>query len=140
HKGAIDVASWGWGASQAGTFAHRGGSGAGKVSMQDFRFSAKVSKASPTLMLACASGQHFPKAGLTCRKAGGKQEEYLKYSFTDLLVNSYQIGGNRSGNIPSEQFSLNFARVEHAYKAQKADGTLDAAVKTGWDRKANKKL
>jgi type VI protein secretion system component Hcp len=44
-------------------------------------------------MLACASGQHIKKAVLTCRKAGGEQEEYLKVTFSDLLVSSYHGGG-----------------------------------------------
>ncbi len=58
---------------------------------------------------------------------------------TDVLVSSYQTGGSgQSAIIPTEQISLNFAAIEMEYRAQKADGTLDAPVKTGYDRKANK--
>ena len=34
-----------------------GGGGAGKVAMQDFSFTMSVNKASPKLLLACATGQ-----------------------------------------------------------------------------------
>jgi type VI secretion system secreted protein Hcp len=139
HKDEIDLLSWSWGESQTGTFAGGGGGGAGKVNMQDFHFVMKVNKATPKLILACASGDHIKKAVLTCRKAGKEQQEFLKYTFTDVLVSSYQTGGSSSGDeIPSEQVSLNYTKMETEYKMQKADGTLDGGIKAGWDLKANK--
>lgn len=141
HKAEIDVESWSWGETQTGTHATGGGGGAGKVSMQDFHFVMKYNKSSPKLMLACASGQHIPKAVLVCRKAGGEQEEYLKVSMSDLLVSSYQSGGSSGGDIvPTDQISLNFSKVEFEYKEQTAKGTLGGTVKAGWDVKANKKV
>src|SRR5713101_6543722 len=89
HKGSIDVESWSWGESNAGTHGGGGGGGAGKVHMQDFHFVMKINKASPKLFLACASGQHIPKAVLIMRKAGKEQQEYAKFTMSDLLVSSY---------------------------------------------------
>jgi type VI secretion system secreted protein Hcp len=140
HKGEIDVASWSWGETQAGTGHEGGGHGAGKVSIQDFHFTMHVSKASPKLLLACASGEHLSKSVLTCRKAGKDQQEYLKITMSDTLVSSYQTGGSGGAVVPVDQVSLNFAKIEFEYKPQKADGTLDAPVKAGWDAKANKKV
>jgi len=141
HKATIDVESWGWGETQTGVASGRGsGGGAGKVSMQDFHFVMKVNKASPKLMLACATGQHIMKADLICRKAGGDQQEYMKITLHDLLVSSFQTGGSAGDVVPVDQVSLNFARIEFEYKPQKADGTLDAPVKTGYDLKLNKKI
>ncbi len=140
-KNAVDVESWSWGESQSGTHAAGGGGGAGKVAMQDFHFVMKVNKASPELMLACAEGRHIKEATLVCRKAGKDQQEFLTVKMTDLLVSSFQTGGSgHSDIIPTDQISLNFAKIHFAYKPQKADGTLDAAVQTGWDVKANKKF
>lgn len=141
HKGEIDLESWSWGASQSGTFAAGGGGGAGKVHMQDFHFVMKVNKASPRLMLACASGDHIKKAILTCRKAGKEQQEFMKVTFTDLLVSSYQTGGSGQGDVvPTDQISLNFAKIEVEYKQQNADGSLGGAVQAGWNVKENKKV
>src|SRR4051794_1035038 len=84
HKGEIDLVSWGWGAKQSGTFQYGGGGGAGKVTFEDFHFVMKSNKASPKLMLACATGEHIKKAELTCRKAGKEQQEYLKVKFETL--------------------------------------------------------
>ena len=91
-------------------------------------------------MLACASGEHIKSAVLVCRKAGKEQQEYLKVTLSDILVSSYQTGGSAGDVVPMDQISLNFAKVEFEYKPQKADGTLDAAAKAGWDLKANKKV
>ena len=139
HKNEIDVQSWSWGESNSGDAAHRGGMGAGKVSMQDFHFTMSVNKASPKLMEACASGEHIKKAVLTCRKAGKDQQEYLKVTLSDLIVASYQTGGSAgSGVVPTDQIGLNFSKIEDEYKEQKPDGTLGGAVKGGWNLKENK--
>jgi type VI secretion system secreted protein Hcp len=141
HKDEIEVLSWSWGEAQAGSSGGGGGGGAGKVQMQDFHFTARVSKASPKLLLACASGQHLPKARLTCRTSGKAQQEFLKLSFTDVLVSSFQIGGSASSDIvPLDQVSLGFGRIEVEYREQKANGTLGPALKAGWDVKKNKQL
>jgi type VI secretion system secreted protein Hcp len=138
HKSEIEIQSFSFGATQTGSFAAGGGGGAGKVHMQDFHFTVPVNKASPKLMLACASGQHIKKAVLTVRKAGKEQQEYLKYTFSDILVSSYQTGGGGGDVMPVDQISLNFAKIEQEYKEQKADGTLAGSVKAGWDQKQNK--
>ena len=141
HKSEIDLESWSWGETQTGTHVAGGGGGAGKVAMQDFHFVMRVNKASPKLLLACATGQHIKEGTLTCRKAGKEQQEFLKVKFTDLLVSSYQTGGSANGDVvPLDQISLNFAKIEMSYKPQKPDGTLGAATLAGWDVKANKKV
>jgi len=141
HKGEIDLESWSWGATQTGTHSGGGGGGAGKVAMQDFHFVMKYNKASPVLFLKCATGDHIKEGKLTCRKAGGGQQEYLVIKFTDLLVSSYQTGGSSHGDVvPTDQISINFAKMEIEYKVQNKDGSLGAPTKAGYDLKANKKV
>jgi type VI secretion system secreted protein Hcp len=133
----IDLESWSWGETQTGTNNGGPGRGAGKVSMENFHCVMKVNKASPKLMQACASGEHLTKAVLTCRKAGKGQQEFLKITMSDVLIASYQTGGAESSDIiPTDQISLNFTKIEFEYKEQKADGTLDGAIKGTWDTKA----
>lgn len=133
HKGEIDVESWSYGAT--------GGGAAGKVAMHDFHFVMKVSKASPKIFQACATGEHLKDATLVARKAGKEQQEYLKIKLTDVLVSSYQEGGSGGANIvPVDQVSFNFAKIEIEYKEQKADGSLGGAVKGGYDAKENQAI
>ncbi len=135
HKGEMEIESWSWGESQSGTASFGGGMGAGKVQMQDFHFLMRVNKSSPKLFLACATGDHIKSAILTCRKAGKDQQEYLKVTFTDLLVSSYQSGGSGGDVVPMDQISLNFTKIEIVYKEQKPDGSLGGAVSAYYDVK-----
>ena len=141
HKGEIEILSFSWGETQSGAQPGTGGGGgAGKVQMQDFHFTSQISKASPRLMLACAAGQHIKEAVMTGRKTGKDQLEFLVYKFTDLLVSSYQTGGTEGEAMPTEQISLNFARIEAEYRPQRPDGTLEGAVRFGWDLKQNRPI
>jgi type VI secretion system secreted protein Hcp len=141
HKGEIDLESFSWGETNVVSGSHGSGRGAGKVAMQDFHFTSRVNKASPLLFLACAMGKHIKDAVLTARKAGKAPQEYLIFKFTDLLISSYQIGGaEAAGDVPMDQVSFNFGRIEYEYRPQKPDGSLDAPIKAGWDVKANKKI
>lgn len=141
HAGTIEVISWSWGATQQGSSSFGSGGTAGKVSMQDMNFTMRVCKASPILAQRCADGKHIPKAELFCRKsAGDAKVEYLKYTFTDVIVTSYQTGGSNGGEeIPVESISLGFTSAEMDYKPQNADGSPGEAVHFGWDTKKNEK-
>ena len=138
HKGEIDVESWSWGESNPVPHS-AGGGAAGKVQMQDLQVTANLSKASPQLMLACATGKHFKSAVLTGRRSGAAQHEFLTFSLSDVLVTAYQTGGSEAA-LPVDAVSLNFAKIQIEYKELQADGKLGASTKAGWDAKQNKKL
>lgn len=139
HKDEIQLQSFSWGETQAGTALAGGGMGAGKVQMQDFHFVMNVNKASPKLFLACANGEHIKNAILTARKAGKEQQEYLKVTFSDLLISSFQTSGDaHANNLPLDQISFNFSKVEFEYKEQKADGSLGGAIKAHYNVKEQK--
>ncbi len=140
HKGEIDVESWSWGETHPASPAAGAGVGSGKVSMNDFMFTMKLSKASPKLFLACATGEHIKSAWMTAHRAGGKDQGYfLKWSFGDLLVSGYHAGA-AAGEAPLDSVSFAFSKLEVEYKEQKPDGSLAPSIKAGWDVKANKKL
>jgi len=140
HKDEIDIESFSWGLTQSGAHGAGGGAGAGKVSMQDFHFVMRINVASPSLMKSCATGEHIKLATLTCRKAGKDQQEFLTIKMTDVLISSYQTGGSEGADIPFDQVSLNFSKIEVDYKQQRRDGTLGPGATFGFDIKSNKSL
>ena len=140
HAEEIDVLSWSWGMSNAGS-AHMGsGQAAGRANVQDLHFTKHIDVATPALMLACCNGKHFPEAKLIVRKAGEKPLEYLEITMTDVLVSSYSSGGHGSEDRLTEQVSLNFGKVKVKYTEQKKDGKKGAQPELGWDISANEKL
>lgn len=140
HQNEIDIQSYSWGVSQSGTLAFGGGGGAGKAQFQDLHFTSKVSKASPLLFLGCATGEHIKDATLSVRKAGAQQQDFLIIKLNDVLVSSYQTSGSSGGDIPTEQISLNYSKIEYFYKPQNEDGSLGGEIRAGWDLKLNKKI
>ena len=137
HKDELEILSFSFGAENAGSRNVGGGGGAGKVSFHDLHFVHRLDKASPRLLLACASGQHIKEATITVRKAGSKDPlEYVIIKFYDLLVSTVQLSG--SSESPTESVSMNYSKMEMEYKQQKADGTLDAGVFFKYDLKQNK--
>ena len=143
HKDEIEVLSYSWGESNAGAhFATGSGAGAGKVSMQDLHITMHVSKASPSLMLHCATGKHIPTAKLTVRKAGseGSGFDFLTITLTDVLVSSFQEAGSSGGDLPQESVSFVYKTVKIEYKQQKADGSAGQVFDFGFNLSLNRKI
>jgi type VI secretion system secreted protein Hcp len=118
----IQILSWSWGASQSGTTHIGSGGGAGKVNVQDLSFVHYVDSATPSLILACCKGTHYPEATLTMRKAGGDPLPYLTIKLTDIIVTSVSEGGSSGADLLTETVSLNFAAFEVSYQPQDNKG------------------
>jgi type VI secretion system secreted protein Hcp len=140
HKGEIEVVAFELGAAQVGSGGKGTGSGTGKVAFDDMTVTARVNLSSAQLLIACATGQHFPRATFVGRKAGNGQQEYLKIILSDVLVSSYRQQDQGDGDpVPLDVFTLNFAEIDFEYKPQNANGSLAAPAKVGYDLKKNKK-
>jgi type VI secretion system secreted protein Hcp len=136
HSNEIQLESWSFGATNRGSASAGGGMGSGRVDLADISFVKRVDKAGPKLFQFCCTGEPVKTAVLVARKAGKDQQEYMKITLTDSLVSSYTLGGAEGSNVhATEQFSLNFSKIEFSYQEQKADGTLGGAVKFGWNAK-----
>jgi type VI secretion system secreted protein Hcp len=122
HKDEIEILAWNWSETQTGSASRGGGSGTGK------------------LILACATGQHIPKAAMAMRKAGGDQKEYLKITLEDVMVSSYSTSGAGGGESPTESISLAFGKITFEYFEQDNKGTTTSSGKAGWDVKQNKQV
>ena len=137
HKDEIEVFSFSWGVTNAGSTASGGGGGAGKANFQDLAIVHQIDKASPQLIQACATGTHLKDATITHRKAGKGQQEYLIVKLNDIIITGVAHGG-ASGQPGSETVSLAFAKIDLEYKPQRPDGSLDAGIHFKYDLKANK--
>jgi type VI secretion system secreted protein Hcp len=141
HKDEIDILSWSWGLSNTGSGHVGGGSGTGKVNVQDLSFTKRIDRATSLLIGRCANGTHIKEGFLYARKAGGdKPVEYLKIEMRDILVSSFQTSAN-GDEVAVESVSLNFSKVIVYYQPQKKDGSADGGtIDTGWDIKKNEKI
>jgi type VI secretion system secreted protein Hcp len=139
HPDQIDVLAWSWGISNSGTTHQGGGGGAGKANVQDLSFTKYTDASSHALLLAASNGQHYPKANLYVRKAGGKGApiEYIKIEMDEVMITSVSCGGSGGEDRLTENVTLNFAKVKYEYTPQKADGTPDTTKEMVFDIAAN---
>jgi type VI secretion system secreted protein Hcp len=140
HKDEIHIESVSWGLNQSGAHGTGGGGGAGKVHVHDISVTKFLDKSTPDLMLHCCNGKHIKEGLLTVRKAGEKPVEYLKIKLFDILISGVQESGHGTGDLLSENVTLNFAKFQVEYTEQKADGTAGTTFPMGWDIKKNEKV
>lgn len=135
HKDWIEIESFSWGMSNAGSHAGGGGGGAGKVSMQDFHFVMPANKASPQLLASAAAGRVLPEATLLVRRdSPGQEADYLKIKLQDILVSSIQTQSHDS-SVPMEEVSFNFTKMTQSYVTEDA-ATGQRLTATGdWDNR-----
>jgi type VI secretion system secreted protein Hcp len=139
HKDEIVVLSWSWGVTQTGSMVATGAGGStGRPTFSDFSFTHYLDKASPSLMKACATGEHIKEAILSVRKAGKGQQEFLIIRWSDVIVTSVLPAGSGGDDALVEQASLQAARLDLEYRPQRADGSLDVGIHFKYDIKANK--
>lgn len=140
HTDEIDILAWSWGMSQSGTTHMGGGSGAGKVNVQDISLTKYVDNSSTDLMKFCTTGEHITEATLTVRKAGGEALEYIILIMKDLIVSSVSTGGSGGEDRLTENVSLNFGSYEITYTPQSKEGTPGTATDWKYDIAANKEI
>lgn len=138
HKDEIDVLSWGWSQRNSGSHSGGGGGGVGHVDMEDFHVAMEINKSTPQVFLHCATGKPIKEALLTCRKAGGKQEEFLKFKFTHVVISSHNTTGAGGGTKPVDNITLNFSKLEVTYAEQSDSGPVGSPETHWYDLKTKK--
>jgi type VI secretion system secreted protein Hcp len=118
HKDEIQLESFSWGASNTGISDN--GSG-GKLSLQDFSFTAKIGVQSPKLFEALANQSEIRSGTLTVTS---RRETEMVLMLGDIHVSGYKESlalpavqcdrddQNAANNAPTESVSLNFTKIE----------------------------
>lgn len=129
HKDEIQIESFSWGVSNAGSQTS-GGGGAGKATFKEFTVTKKTDRSSPPLMLSCATGVHFPKVEIKLRRTptpgAPDNDDYYVVTLQDVVVSSLDSSGNTADVAPVETLSLNFTKIEWKYLPQ--DGSAPVVV------------
>jgi type VI secretion system secreted protein Hcp len=140
YKGRILVESLATGMSNpssvsVGTQAGSAGWG-GKVIMQDVTFTKLCDRASPMLWLCCTRGLHFTTFEFAYVVSRGDSSDWFKsIKLTDVLITGYSHTGSGadSTSLPRETVTLNFAKIELAYRSRLPKGGFADEMKFGYD-------
>jgi type VI secretion system secreted protein Hcp len=138
HKDEIEVLSWACGITNPVTGASSEDATSGRATFQDITFTHLIDRASPRLMLACASAQRIPDARLTVRRPGTTTpEEFLLADLREVVVTSVQTSATETAGGLVEQVSVKFGRIDFEYRRQRPDGSLEEGEHFKWDLKEN---
>jgi type VI secretion system secreted protein Hcp len=133
----IEVLSFSWGVTNSGSIATGSGGGAGKASFQDLHFVQKTGSASPKLIESGVTGQAIKEATMTFIKAGSSDnpQAYLQIKMNDVLISGFQTAGaeGAENDIPTDEVSLNFAKIEYDFTPQNTDGSIGAVIPFNFD-------
>jgi type VI secretion system secreted protein Hcp len=135
HKDEIDVLSWAWGVSNAGSGVG-GGGGATRPVFAPFSWEQGLDSSFVPLFLGVAEGTHIKSAVLTVRRDGKDQQEFFKMTFDDVRIISLESQG--SGASIDVSAAMSYDKITMAYRPQKSDGSLGGEIKGEWNVKQNK--
>jgi type VI secretion system secreted protein Hcp len=131
HPGEIDVKSFHIKATNTGGSAAGGGGGAGKVAFGAAEFTKTYDKSSPQLLQKVADGQHIRTVSFSFRRPG--TENFLVYKLDDVVVSSYEQGGDTGVSPLLEHVGLTFSKIAVSYTPVAGPPLVTA----GWDVKLN---
>lgn len=135
HPKAIDVSAWSWGVEQAVRPGSGGGAAAGKPSFERLEVTTTITRASPRLVAACASGKHIARAALHGERpatVSGEPTAFLDITMTDVLISSVHHSVS-DGSSPLETVSFSYAKIDWRYTTQTMTGSPGTPVEAGWD-------
>lgn len=129
HQGQMELERFAWGEEP----------GHGMVQLREAEFTAPISKASPQLLLACAKGERFERAELSCCPQRYESPVIFKLTLSSVLVAGYEIVCE-PGAVPKERVKLQYGKVECEYRETLPDGSLGAPIRSGFDAVSNQPI
>ncbi|HEY6888320.1 MAG TPA: type VI secretion system tube protein Hcp, partial [Solirubrobacter sp.] len=126
HPQEIDVKAFSFGGKNT-PGAAGGGGGAGKVALDDVKFSKLYDASSPKLLQLLATGQHVASATFSFRRPGPNGAQFLTYKLSDVVVTGYDQGGVKERPL-LEQVALNFSKVDVSYTPAGGGNPITAGV------------
>ena len=113
----------------------------GETTLGDVVVSRQLDKSSTKLQEACANGTFYKEVEIhLCTTVKNKQEPYLTYKLSDVIISSYSFHGNSSGSpLPTEQITMGYTKVEWNYivvdpKTGDKNGNVPAKYEPGKGR------
>ena len=135
YKEQINIETFALGA-QAGVAAAGTGAGAGKAAIQTFTITKALDKASPKLLADALAGTRIPSGVLSfAHRVEGQEQTFLKFQFSNLLVSGI-TDGKSSSDIPTEQVTFAFSKLEESY----IGANKGSSPTVSWNVVANAKL
>jgi type VI protein secretion system component Hcp len=106
-SGVFPALSWTFAASETVSTTGSGGS-AGKPVLSTVNVTKRADSCSPRLFADVVTGRNVKSVTIVQENT---RSEIFTVTLSDVSVSSYQIGGDQSGELPTEHVSFGFAKI-----------------------------
>lgn len=106
--GVFPALSWTFEASDMLGTGGAGGAVAGKATVSAVKISKRADGCSPRLFADVVSGKLMKTVTIVQENT---RSEIFTVTLSDVIISSYQIGGDQSGELPAEQISFSFSKI-----------------------------
>ena len=124
--GTFTIPGWSFGTTNATVLSTAGGTSS-RAQISALNLVKEFDDSSTKLFYASVAGTHVAKVELTQIDPSGKHPPMV-ITLENVMVSSYQLGGNTSAGAPGETISLTFIKITIEYNH----------YKTYWDLSTNK--
>ena len=107
-QGTIPALSWNFGVSQPADTTG-GGSGVGKASLTDVKITRRADSCTPILFGASVKGNIFRQ--VTIVQQDTQKDDTFTVTLSDVIISSFQLGGDASHEVPAEQIGFSFSKI-----------------------------
>ena len=140
HEGEIDVLAWSWGTHHTSRERMNGPARYGRTARNgEMTFTKSMDSTSAPLFSFCSTSQFKDVVILTVERPERPFENYIQIQMHDVHCVAYSVGSGGE-DVPTENVTLNFSKIEFEYKPQKADGSDGGNIEMGWDLTKGKKV
>ncbi len=108
-QGTIPALTWSFGVSAAVSSTGTGGGGATKASLSDVNITRRADACTPILFEDVVTGRHINK--VTIVQQDTAKDDVFTVTLQDVIISSYQIGGDQGSELPTEKVGFNFAKI-----------------------------
>ena len=108
-QGTIPALSWSFGVTAPDSVSTGGGGSAVKAQLSDVSVRRRADGCTPKLFGASVSGDPFKQVTIVQQDA--QKDDTFTVTLSDVVISSYQLGGDSGHEVPSEQVGFSYQKV-----------------------------
>ncbi|MGC2196276.1 MAG: type VI secretion system tube protein Hcp [Terriglobales bacterium] len=108
-QGTIPALTWNFGVTVAASGSTGSGAGATKANLSDLNVTRRADGCTPVLFADVVTGRHISR--VTIVQQDSQKDDIFTVTLQDVIISSYQLGGDQSSELPVEQVGFNFAKI-----------------------------
>jgi len=105
---------------------------AGDPDISEIEIKKLLDSTTPKLFGEATVGKSIEQVKIDFVKTGDSLTTYMEYTLTDVMFSTYSVSAD-GGNMPVENLSLNFAKIEMKFTPSDVKDAAQSAQSAGYD-------